>query len=380
MEIPPEEEGLKEYQHLFSDEELDAMEESSPGLEGTALAGQETAVEKEEYDKELENRLFPLDEVEVLKRVKENAEAQKELPLEDMAKHLNRPVEVLERTKKASPDEMSSPECWQEWLQSTLESSEEAKRANRDFKAVGPGDMQGVPGAAEVVYKDFGLSKRRNNADENQQERKNKEAALVTETDVLASISVPLDCVSDAALSVPPGTTDEEIDPSVARSIARVTVYKKLKDYKNGELVTEGLVERTPDLDEAIKGPPMRDKVPMVAEQLICDSILGVDALAVFGAVMKEGVATETVKTMSEERLDRPTEIVEAPKPEIPPDKGMEADFSDWALILTTGYVVTYSLLSGYDLMETVCLGWFGVASVLLAANYYARNGQGLVI
>ncbi|KAE9263014.1 hypothetical protein PF001_g31845 [Phytophthora fragariae] len=105
----------------------------------------------------------------------------------------------------------------------------------------------------------------------------------------------------------------------------------------------------------------MRDKVPMVAEQLICDSILGVDALVVFGAVMKEGVATETVKTMSEERLDRPAEIVEAPKPEIPPDKGMEADFSDWALILTTGYVVTYSLLSGYDLMETVCLGWFGV-------------------
>ncbi|KAE9160609.1 hypothetical protein PF004_g31119, partial [Phytophthora fragariae] len=146
-------------------------------------------------------------------------------------------------------------------------------------------------------YEDFGLSKRRNNADENQQERKNKEAALVTETDVLASISVPLDGVSDAALSVSPGTTDEEIDPSVATSIARVTVYKKLKDYKNGELVTEDLVERTPDLDEAIKGPPMRDKVPMVAEQLICDSILGVDALAMFGAVMKEGVTTETVKT-----------------------------------------------------------------------------------
>ncbi|KAE9105420.1 hypothetical protein PF007_g13706 [Phytophthora fragariae] len=44
---------------------------------------------------------------------------------------------------------------------------------------------------------------------------------------------------------------------------------------------------------------------------------------------LKEGVAAETVKKMSEERPDRPAEIVEAPKPEIPPDKGMEADFSD---------------------------------------------------
>ncbi|KAE9058496.1 hypothetical protein PF007_g31281 [Phytophthora fragariae] len=47
---------------------------------------------------------------------------------------------------------------------------------------------------------------------------------------------------------------------------------------------------------------------------------------------LKNGVETETVKTMVEGRRDRPAEIVEAPKPEIPPDKGMEADFSDFAL------------------------------------------------
>ncbi|KAE9159791.1 hypothetical protein PF004_g31403 [Phytophthora fragariae] len=47
---------------------------------------------------------------------------------------------------------------------------------------------------------------------------------------------------------------------------------------------------------------------------------------------LKNGVETETVKTMVEGRRDRPAEIVEAPKPEIPPDKGMEADFSDSAL------------------------------------------------
>ncbi|KAE8991780.1 hypothetical protein PR003_g19168 [Phytophthora rubi] len=198
-----EEMKQKEYQRLFIDEELDAMEASSPGQEGTVLAGQEIAVEKEEYDKELEDRLFPLDEVELLKRVKKNAEAQKEPSLEDMAKHLNLPVEVLERTKEASPDEMSSPEYWQEWFQSTLESSEEAKRANRDFKAIGPRTMQGMPGAAEVVYEDFGMSKKRIKDEEERQERKNKEAAVMAEADVVASISVPLDSGSDAALLSP---------------------------------------------------------------------------------------------------------------------------------------------------------------------------------
>ncbi|KAE8958533.1 hypothetical protein PR001_g31022, partial [Phytophthora rubi] len=183
-----EETKQKVYQRLFTDEELDAMGASSPGQEGTVLAGQAIAVEKEEHDKELEDRLFPLDEVELLKRVKKNAEAQKEPSLEDMAKHLNLPMEVLERTKEASPDEMSSPEYWQEWFQSTLESSEEAKRANRDFQAIGPRAMQGVPGAAEVVYEDFGMSKRRIKDEEDRRERRKKAAALITEADVVASV------------------------------------------------------------------------------------------------------------------------------------------------------------------------------------------------
>ncbi|KAE9118321.1 hypothetical protein PF010_g8267 [Phytophthora fragariae] len=51
-----------------------------------------------------------------------------------------------------------------------------------------------------------------------------------------------------------------------------------------------------------------------------------------------------------------------------------------WAVIQTTGYVATYSLLSAYNLMETVCMGWFGVATVLMAVNYYLGNGQGVVL
>ncbi|KAE9068477.1 hypothetical protein PF010_g27049 [Phytophthora fragariae] len=263
-----EETKQKVYQRLFTDEELDAMGASSPGQEGTVLAGQEIAVEKEEYDKELEDRLFPLDEVELLKRVQKNAEAQKEPSLEDLAKHLNLPMEVLERTKEASPDEMSSPEYWQEWFQSTLESSEEAKRASRDFQAIGPRAMQGVPGAAEVVYEDFGMSMKIIKDEEDRRERRKKAAALITEADVVASISVPLDSGNDAALLVSPKTTNEEIDPSVVRSIARLTVYEMLKDYKNCELGTDDLEERTPELGEEIKGSPVRDKMPLVDWEL----------------------------------------------------------------------------------------------------------------
>ncbi|KAE9339762.1 hypothetical protein PR003_g10846 [Phytophthora rubi] len=124
--------------------------------------------------------------------------------------------------------------------------------------------MQGVPGAAEVVYEDFGMSKKRIKDEEDGLERENKAAALITEAEAVASISVPLDSGSDAALLGSPETTNEEIDPSVVRSIARLTVYEMLKDYKNGGLGTDGQEERTPDREEAIKKPPMRDKMPLV--------------------------------------------------------------------------------------------------------------------
>ncbi|KAE9157998.1 hypothetical protein PF002_g33223 [Phytophthora fragariae] len=41
-----------------------------------------------------------------------------------------------------------------------------------------------------------------------------------------------------------------------------------LKDYKNCELGTDDLEERTPELGEEIKGPPVRDKMPLVDWEL----------------------------------------------------------------------------------------------------------------
>ncbi|KAG7380892.1 hypothetical protein PHYPSEUDO_006695 [Phytophthora pseudosyringae] len=68
IEEPPPTLGLTEepcegtnedsrYSRLFTDEKLDALDECSPGQEATALAGETLAVEEEEYEKELEDRL-----------------------------------------------------------------------------------------------------------------------------------------------------------------------------------------------------------------------------------------------------------------------------------------------------------------------------------
>ncbi|KAE8975221.1 hypothetical protein PF011_g24566 [Phytophthora fragariae] len=115
-----------EYARLFTQDELDALEAGRPSP---------AAEEKEEYDKEIEERLFPLDEVELLKKMKKNAAKEKELTLEELSSMLNLPVETLARTLESSPAELSAPEYWSAWYRRTLAASEEAKRANRAFKA-----------------------------------------------------------------------------------------------------------------------------------------------------------------------------------------------------------------------------------------------------
>ncbi|POM79950.1 Hypothetical protein PHPALM_2272, partial [Phytophthora palmivora] len=90
----------------------------------------------EEYEKELEERLFPLDEVELSKRVKKNAEKQNKLTLIELSKILEIPEDALARTRESSPEVLSTPEYWINWYRRTLASSAEAKRANRDFRPV----------------------------------------------------------------------------------------------------------------------------------------------------------------------------------------------------------------------------------------------------
>ncbi|KAE8958786.1 hypothetical protein PF011_g30642, partial [Phytophthora fragariae] len=95
--LPKEETSVvanPEYARLFTPDELDALEAGRPSP---------AAEEKEEYDKEIEERLFRLDEVELLKKTKKNAAKEKELTLEELSSLLNLPVETLARTRESSP-------------------------------------------------------------------------------------------------------------------------------------------------------------------------------------------------------------------------------------------------------------------------------------
>ncbi|KAK1941822.1 hypothetical protein P3T76_006886 [Phytophthora citrophthora] len=113
-----------ELTRVFSEEELDRLTE---GVNNGVLE------EKEEYDKELEERLFPLDEIELKKRVEANASQSQMLSLTDLSAVLGIPEEVINRTRESSPGELSTPEYWTAWYRKTLAATDAAKRANRDF-------------------------------------------------------------------------------------------------------------------------------------------------------------------------------------------------------------------------------------------------------
>ncbi|GMF31417.1 unnamed protein product [Phytophthora fragariaefolia] len=133
--VAPPGESPPPYTRHFTKEELEALEAKTPSP---------TGVELEEYDKELEEQLFPLDEVELRERVAKNAAKAKELSLEELSVMLNLPLETLERTREASPGELSMPEYWLDWYRKTLAASAEAKRANRDFRASVPPTKDGA--------------------------------------------------------------------------------------------------------------------------------------------------------------------------------------------------------------------------------------------
>ncbi|KAE9347251.1 hypothetical protein PR003_g7022 [Phytophthora rubi] len=238
---------------LFSDDELDAMEKCTPGQEVTVLVGTEVAVETEEYEKELEDRLYPLDEVELQERVKKIAATRKKLSIEEMASYLGLPVDVLERTKGASTEEMTSPEYWQDWFEKTLKSSTEAKRANRDFR-----DASTVPEpqrthSTSVVVERFGLPPEGVREKKKNMRPKNEMNAKETEAVVYSNIGVPAIDGSgeDSAVKNRAGGEEPTVEtsPLVIRALGRRAVYEWLTKVRN---------EGTP------LEPSHRDQVPEV--------------------------------------------------------------------------------------------------------------------
>ncbi|KAE9162182.1 hypothetical protein PF004_g30576, partial [Phytophthora fragariae] len=105
---------------LFAPDELDALEAGRPS----------PATEvKEEYDKELNERQFPLDEVALKKKMMiTNAAKEKSPVLGELSSLPNLSVETLACT----PGELSVPEYWSTWYRRTLAASESESSDDRD--------------------------------------------------------------------------------------------------------------------------------------------------------------------------------------------------------------------------------------------------------
>ncbi|KAG3129086.1 hypothetical protein PC110_g21290 [Phytophthora cactorum] len=107
--------------------------------------------EPEEYEKELEERLFPLDDNEVMLRVQRNAEEQEKPTLAEMSAVLGISEEVLERTRDVSSGALGTPEYWLNWDADTLKTSTEAKRAHRNFREIEGSDVRSQPAVSSVL-------------------------------------------------------------------------------------------------------------------------------------------------------------------------------------------------------------------------------------
>ncbi|KAE9347460.1 hypothetical protein PR003_g6924 [Phytophthora rubi] len=250
--------GRPRYDRLFSDEELDFLEGNSGGM---VPADSAVLPEPEEYDKELEDRLYPLDEVELKKRVKKNAEAVKEPSLADMAKLLGIPLETLERTREASPAGNSSPEFWEKWYNDTLESSAEAKRANRDFKSPVSSCVATNREAAEPASEGVGICPR------GESKREGKDQNGSPDKDVVcANLALPL-CPEDAYASdeVAPGTARVDavgVNPKEVRAVARQAVYNLLTATRDKSASKVEPLDTPPDGPEPGEIAPCDSETP----------------------------------------------------------------------------------------------------------------------
>ncbi|KAE9014558.1 hypothetical protein PR001_g15113 [Phytophthora rubi] len=260
--VPPKVETVSGYDRLFSDEELTEVENGGPGQEASILSGAVIVPEPEEYNKELEDRLYPLDEVELHKRVAKNEEAQAEPSSEDLARLLGISLKVVERTRQASLG------YWQNWFEDMLDKSEEAKRANRDFRSpvvsvvYGPSvEAPARPEKASSVESGSYVESVPSSGDEEFASG----ARVTVESVSTANVERPPDDPGRAVAVVEAVHVLGEVrgvDPKVARAVARQAVFRFLQEAKiNGD--GQCMAREPPDGDEGtVEVPPLRDKVP----------------------------------------------------------------------------------------------------------------------
>ncbi|KAG2913405.1 hypothetical protein PC114_g8541 [Phytophthora cactorum] len=206
------------YDRLFTDEELDMLERGGD---------QVVTDEPEEYEKELEERLFPLDDKEVMLRVQRDAEEKKKPTLAEMT--------------------LGTPEYWLNWYADTLETSTEAKRANRNFREIEGSDVRSQPAVSSVL------------ASEGERVSSEGSTEDAVEREFVRNVCIGLD-----GTAVSNSKSPEEVVGTLPfrwRSIIRSRVYELLKQGQNAE---ESCLPEDPEGLERVDAegiPPLRNKV-----------------------------------------------------------------------------------------------------------------------
>ncbi|KAG3107747.1 hypothetical protein PI124_g8984 [Phytophthora idaei] len=244
LEVENDEESTKGtastscYDCLFTNEELDMLERGGD---------QVVKDEPEEYEEELEERLFPLDDKGVMLRVQRNAEEQEKPPLAEMSAVLGMSEEVLERTRDVSSGALGTPEYWLNWYADTSETSTEAKRANRNFREIEGSDVRSQPAVSSVL------------ASEGERISSEGSTEDAVEREFVRNVCIGLD-----GTAVSNSKSPEEVVGTLPfrwRSIIRSRVYELLKQGQNAEEI------RLPQAPEGLERvdaegiPPLRDKV-----------------------------------------------------------------------------------------------------------------------
>jgi hypothetical protein len=219
------------YDCLFTDKELDELE---LGNDGAARA------EPEVTDKEIEERLFPLEEKQIQSRVTWNAEGHEKPTLAEMSAVLGITVGVSERTKDVSSGTLAKPAYWMNWCAETLETSVEAKRASRNFRERTEA-IDALPHVANVVAV-----------------VSNGEESSAVEREVARNV-----CVGFEDAELPP-TVGEDGRGTIAltwRSMVRRRIYELLTAEVDGEK-SRGDCRLETQEGEGAEGeaPPERDK------------------------------------------------------------------------------------------------------------------------
>ncbi|KAI9996739.1 hypothetical protein PInf_014482 [Phytophthora infestans] len=183
--------STQHYERLFTDEELDMLEHGG---------NQVVTNEPEEYEKEL------------VERRRGSATSQAELDeqgkptLAEMSAELGIPEDVLEQ-------------YWLDWYAHTLETSTEAKRANRDFKDVGRTKVKSTTVVGSVTM------------DEDKPKGSTEMSEDALENELIQNVCVGLEEDVVSITELPAEETGTL--PFRWRSLIRTRVYELLKQEQN---------------------------------------------------------------------------------------------------------------------------------------------------